>query len=35
VSDFDSQELFERLDAGGVDYVVIGGWAVNAHGHRA
>jgi hypothetical protein len=34
VSDFDPQALFERLGRAGVDYVVIGGWAVNAHGHR-
>jgi hypothetical protein len=34
VSDFDPEALFARLGAAGVDYVVIGGWAVNAHGHR-
>jgi hypothetical protein len=34
VSDFDPQALFARLAGAGVDFVVIGGWAVNAHGHR-
>ncbi|HEX8052093.1 MAG TPA: hypothetical protein VF517_03810 [Thermoleophilaceae bacterium] len=34
MSDFDPQGLFERLGGAGIDYVVIGGWAVNAHGHR-
>lgn len=31
---YDPQRLFERLHAAGVRYVIIGGWAVNAHGHR-
>lgn len=30
----DPQRLFERLHAAGVRYVPIGGWAVNANGHR-
>jgi hypothetical protein len=34
VSDFDPRNLFRRLATTGVEYVVIGGWAVNAHGHR-
>jgi hypothetical protein len=34
VSEFDPAALFERLGQAGVDYVVIRGWAVNAHGHR-
>lgn len=34
MSDFDPQALFERLGQAGIDYVVVGGWAVNAHGHR-
>lgn len=34
MTDFDPAALFKRLDEAGVDYVVIGGWAVNAHGHR-
>jgi len=34
VPDFDPRALFERLAAAGVEYVVVGGWAVNAHGHR-
>ena len=31
---YDPQRIFERLHAAGVRYVIIGGWAVNAHGHR-
>ena len=31
---YDPQRLFEHLHAAGVRYVIIGGWAVNAHGHR-
>ncbi len=34
MSDFDPEALFQRLHDGDVRYVVIGGWAVNAHGHR-
>lgn len=34
MTDFDPQALFQRLAEAGVEYVVIGGWAVNAHGHR-
>jgi hypothetical protein len=34
VSEFDPAALFRRLHEAGVRYVVIGGWAVNAHGHR-
>jgi hypothetical protein len=34
VSEFDPRSLFQRLHEAGVAYVVIGGWAVNAHGHR-
>ena len=34
MGDYDPQALFERLHAAGVDYVLIGGWAVNAHGYR-
>jgi hypothetical protein len=34
LTDFDPQALFERLASASVEYVVIGGWAVNAHGHR-
>ncbi|MGI8622466.1 MAG: nucleotidyltransferase domain-containing protein [Solirubrobacteraceae bacterium] len=31
---FDPQRIFERLDGAGVRYVLIGGWAVIAHGHQ-
>lgn len=31
---FDPQGLFGSLHAAGVRYVVVGGWAVNAHGYR-
>jgi len=31
---YDPQLIFERLHGDGVRYVIIGGWAVNAHGHR-
>ena len=31
---FDPQRIFERLHEAGVRHVIIGGWAVNAHGHR-
>ncbi len=34
MSDFDPRALFERLARGGIEYVLVGGWAVNAHGHR-
>lgn len=34
MSDFDPAALFQRLHEEEVRYVVIGGWAVNAHGHR-
>jgi hypothetical protein len=34
VTDLDPEALFRRLAGAGVSYVVIGGWAVNAHGHR-
>jgi hypothetical protein len=34
VSDFDPAALFRRFHQAGVRYIVIGGWAVNAHGHR-
>lgn len=31
---YDPQLIFQRLYDAGVRYVIIGGWAVNAHGHR-
>ncbi len=31
---YDPQRIFERLHEAGVQHVIIGGWAVNAHGHR-
>lgn len=31
---YDPQLIFERLCDADVRYVIIGGWAVNAHGHR-
>jgi hypothetical protein len=31
---FDPQAIFQRLYEAGVRHVIIGGWAVNAHGHR-
>lgn len=31
---YDPQLVFERLHAAGVRHVVIGGWAVNAHGYQ-
>lgn len=34
MSAFDPEALFRRLAEAKVRYVVIGGWAVNAHGHR-
>lgn len=34
VTTFDPEVLFRDLGQAGVRYVVIGGWAVNAHGHR-
>ena len=34
MSDFDPEAIFRGLHDAGVRYVVIGGWAVNAHGHR-
>lgn len=34
MTEFDPEALFRRLGEADVDYVVIGGWAVNAHGHR-
>ncbi len=34
MSDFNPEALFRRLHDAGVRYVTIGGWAVNAHGHR-
>lgn len=34
MSELDPQALFQRLGQAGVEYVVVGGWAVNAHGHR-
>jgi hypothetical protein len=34
MSGYDPRALFERLHSAGVRYVLIGGWAVNAHGYR-
>ncbi len=34
MSELDPKALFGRLADARVEYVVIGGWAVNAHGHR-
>lgn len=34
MSGFDPEALFQNLARADVRYVVIGGWAVNAHGHR-
>ncbi len=31
---FDPQAIFERLHEAGVRHVVVGGWAVNAHGYQ-
>lgn len=31
---FDPQAIFERLHQAGVRHVVVGGWAVNAHGYQ-
>jgi len=34
VSGYDPEALFRALHEAGVRYVLIGGWAVNAHGHH-
>lgn len=34
MSDYDPEALFRALHEAGVRYVLIGGWAVNAHGHH-
>lgn len=34
MTDLDPRAVFERLAAARVRYVIIGGWAVNAHGYR-
>jgi len=34
VSGYDPEALFRALHKAGIRYVLIGGWAVNAHGHH-